>query len=77
MRAGLNAVSGALLAVAGLALAVVCCAGLPIVVGVLGGSAVGSILIGAPALAVALLLVMFVVQRRRLKCPSAVGTGHR
>jgi len=71
MQAG-NTLAGTLLAVAGTALAVVCCAGLPILVGVLGSVALGSILIGAPALAVALLIVMLALQRRR-KCSSTVG----
>ncbi len=70
-----NSLAGTLLAVAGTALAVVCCAGLPLLAGALGSTAVGSILIGAPALAVALLLVTLALQRRRRGCSASVVRG--
>lgn len=48
------------------ACAVVCCAGLPLVAGVLGGVALGSVLgVGAGALAVVVAIVLVVVRARR------------
>jgi hypothetical protein len=75
MRAVSNSLAGTLLAVAGTALAVVCCVGLPLLAGALGSAAVGSILVGAPALAVALLLVVLALEPRRRGCPSSVVRG--
>ncbi|CAN5563342.1 hypothetical protein BH24ACT24_BH24ACT24_03630 [soil metagenome] len=73
MRPAVNTLAGSLLAVAGTVLAVVCCAGLPLLVGALGSVALGSIVIGAPALAVALLIAMLLMRRRRRGCPSSVA----
>ncbi len=48
------------------AFAVVCCAGLPLVAGVLGGVALGSVLgVGAGALAVVVVIVLVVARARR------------
>jgi hypothetical protein len=73
LRPSVNTLAGTLLAVGGTALAVLCCAGPALVVGALGGVAVGSMVIGAPALAVAILIVSLALQHRRRRCPSSVA----
>lgn len=61
------------------AFAVVCCAGLPLVAGVLGGVALGSVLgVGAGALAVIVVIVLVVARaRRQLACATARATTRR
>ena len=61
------------------AFAVVCCAGLPLVVGVLGGVALGSVLgVGAGALAVIVVIVLVVARARRQRaCATARATTRR
>ena len=58
------------------AFAVVCCAGLPLVAGVLGGVALGSVLgVGAGALAVIVVIVLVVARARRQRaCATARAT---
>lgn len=60
-------IGGGLVAVGVAALAVVCCAGLPLLVGVLGGLALGTVLgVGAGVVAlVVLVTAVFVTRRRR------------
>jgi len=61
------------------AFAVVCCAGLPLVAGVLGGVALGSVLgVGAGALAVIVVIVLVVARARRQRaCATARATTRR
>ncbi len=61
------------------AFAVVCCAGLPLVAGVLGGVALGSVLgVGAGALAVVVVIVLVVARARRQRaCATARVTTRR
>ncbi len=61
------------------AFAVVCCAGLPLVAGVLGGVALGSVLgVGAGALAVIVVIVLVVARARRQRaCVTARATTRR
>lgn len=61
------------------AFAVVCCAGLPLVAGVLGGVALGSVLgVGAGALAVIVVIVLVVARARRQRaCATARVTTRR
>ena len=61
------------------ALAVVCCAGLPLVAGVLGGVALGSVLgVGAGALAVVVVIVLVVARAHRQRaCATARATTRR
>lgn len=61
------------------AFAVVCCAGLPLVAGVLGGVALGSVLgVGAGALAVIAVIVLVVARARRQRaCATARATARR
>ncbi len=61
------------------AFAVVCCAGLPLVAGVLGGVALGSVLgVGAGALAVIVVIVLVVARARRPRaCATARATTRR
>jgi len=58
------------------AFAVVCCAGLPLVAGVLGGVALGSVLgVGAGALAAVVVIVLVVARARRQRaCATARAT---
>ena len=58
------------------AFAVACCAGLPLVAGVLGGVALGSVLgVGAGALAVVVVIVLVVARARRQRaCATARAT---
>ena len=61
------------------AFAVVCCAGLPLVAGVLGGVALGSVLgVGAGALAVIVVIVLVVARAHRQRaCATARATTSR
>ncbi len=61
------------------AFAVVCCAGLPLVAGVLGGVALGSVLgVGAAALAVIVVIVLVVGRAPRQRaCATARATTRR
>jgi len=61
------------------AFAVVCCAGLPLVAGVLGGVALGSVLgVGAGALAAVVVIALVVVRARRQRaCATARATTRR
>jgi hypothetical protein len=61
------------------AFGVVCCAGLPLVAGVLGGVALGSVLgVGAGALAVIVVIVLVVARARRQRaCATARATTRR
>jgi hypothetical protein len=61
------------------AFAVVCCAGLPLVAGVLGGVALGSVLgVGAGALAAIVVIVLVVARARRQRaCATARATTRR
>jgi len=61
------------------AFAVVCCAGLPLVAGVLGGVALGSVLgVGAGALAAVVVIVLVVARARRQRaCATARATTRR
>ncbi len=61
------------------AFAVVCCAGLLLVAGVLGGVALGSVLgVGAGALAVIVVIVLVVARARRQRaCATARATTRR
>lgn len=61
------------------AFAVVCCAGLPLVAGVLGGVALGSVLgVGAGALVVIVVIVLVVARARRQRaCATARATTRR
>jgi len=61
------------------AFAVVCCAGLPLVAGVLGGVALGSVLgVGAGALAVIVVIVLVAARARRQRaCATARATTRR
>ncbi len=58
------------------AFAVVCCAGLPLLAGVLGGVALGSVLgVGAGVVAVVIVIALVVVRvRRQRACAVDVGT---
>ncbi len=59
--------------------AVVCCAGLPLLAGVLGGVALGSVLgVGAGLLAVIVVIALVVVRARRQRaCATARVTPRR
>ncbi|MCA1699420.1 MAG: hypothetical protein LC790_11215 [Actinobacteria bacterium] len=58
------------------AFAVVCCAGLPLVAGVLGGVALGSVLgVGAGALAVIVVIVLVVARARRQRACATTRRG--
>lgn len=61
------------------AFAVVCCAGLPLVAGVLGGVALGSVLgVGAGVLAVVVVIALVVLRARRQRaCATARVTTRR
>ncbi len=61
------------------AFAVVCCAGLPLVAGVLGGVALGSVLgVGAGALAVVVVIALVAARARRQRaCATARVTTRR
>lgn len=61
------------------AFAVLCCAGLPLVAGVLGGVALGSVLgVGAGVLVVIVVIVLVVVRARRQRaCAVDVRTRRR
>lgn len=61
------------------AFAVVCCAGLPLVAGVLGGVALGSVLgVGAGALVVIVVIVLVLARARRQRaCATACATTRR
>jgi len=77
---GLQGTSRTGLAALGIgAFAVVCCAGLPLVAGVLGGVALGSVLgVGAGALAVIVVIVLVVARARRQRaCATARATTRR
>ena len=59
------------------AFAVVCCAGLPLVAGVLGGVALGSVLgVGAGVLAVVVVIALVAARARRQRA-CAVDVGSR
>lgn len=60
------------------AFAVVCCAGLPLVAGVLGGVVLGSVLgVGAGVLAVVVVIALVVVRARRQRACATVRVTTR
>ena len=60
------------------AFAVVCCAGLPLVAGVLGGVALGSVLgVGAALAAVVVIVLVAARARRQRACATARATTRR
>ncbi len=69
---------GGLAAVGFGALAVVCCAGGPLIVGVIGGIALGTVFgVGAGVLALSLVAAVVIVRVRGRRAPGAPRVGMR